>query len=112
LYCGPKSQGTFTIDQVTRILGEAKKIGTVEWIFYEGGEPFLFFPLLLESTKRASAKGFKIGIVSNAYIAVSEEDAELCLKPLKEAGLSHLSLSNDAFHYGSDSDNPLARKRQ
>jgi MoaA/NifB/PqqE/SkfB family radical SAM enzyme len=53
LYCSPKSQGTFTISQVASVLDEAQKIGTVEWIFYEGGEPFLFFPLLNESIKRA-----------------------------------------------------------
>jgi MoaA/NifB/PqqE/SkfB family radical SAM enzyme len=41
LYRSPRSQGTFTIGQVTHVLDEAKKIGTVDWIFYEGGEPFL-----------------------------------------------------------------------
>ncbi len=78
LYCSPKSQGTFTISQVTKVLDEAQKIGTVDWIFYEGGEPFLFFPLLNESIKRANVRGFKVGVVTNAYGANSEEDAELC----------------------------------
>lgn len=47
LYCGPKSQGTFTINQVARVLDEAEKMGTVKWVYYEGGEPFLFFPSLV-----------------------------------------------------------------
>jgi hypothetical protein len=106
LFCSPKSQGTFTINQVTKILGEAGKIGTVEWIFYEGGEPFLFFPLLNESIKRASANGFKVGVVTNAYGANSEEDAELWLRPLAESGLSFINISNDTFHYGEESQNP------
>jgi hypothetical protein len=91
---------------MSKILDEAKKIDTVEWIFFEGGEPFLFFPLLNESIKRASKKGFKVGVVTNAYTAVSEEDAELCLRPLIESGLSSLSVSNDTFHYGNNLENP------
>jgi len=87
-------------------LDEAQKIGTVEWIFYEGGEPFLYFPLLNESIKRASLKGFKVGVVTNAYGAISEQDAELWLKPLAESGLSFINISNDSFHYGEDAVNP------
>lgn len=106
LYSSPKSQGTFTISQVVKVLDEAQKIGTVEWIFYEGGEPFLYFPLLNESIKRASLKGFKVGVVTNAYGAISEQDAELWLKPLAESGLSFINISNDSFHYGEEAVNP------
>ncbi|MDY6950085.1 MAG: radical SAM protein [Thermodesulfobacteriota bacterium] len=106
LYCSPKTSGTFTMGQVAAVLDEAERIGTVERVFFEGGEPFLFFPLLTESIKRASMKGFKVGVVTNAYGAHSEEDAELWLRPLKEAGLSSLSISNDVFHYGEQRENP------
>lgn len=105
LYCSPKSQGTFTISQVTKVLDEAEKIGSIKWIFFEGGEPFLFFPLLNEGIKRASSKGFKVGVVTNAYGANSEEDAKLWLKPLAESGVSFLNISNDAFHYGKEPEN-------
>lgn len=106
LYSSPKSQGTFTINQVDAVLHEAQKLGTVEWIFFEGGEPFLFFPLLNESIKRTSDKGFKVGVVTNAYGAKTKEDAELWLRPLAESGLSFLNISNDAFHYGDEKENP------
>jgi hypothetical protein len=100
LYCSPWSEGTFTSGQISDVLDEAQTIGTVEWIFFEGGEPFLYFPTLVEGVRRASARGFKVGVVTNAYGAVSEEDAQLWLKPLVSAGLVYLSVSNDAFHYG------------
>lgn len=106
LYCGPKSCGTFTIGQISQVLDEARKIGTIEWVFYEGGEPFLFFPLLVEGIKRAREIGFRVGVVTNAYGANSEEDAELWLKPLVEAGVTFLNVSNDAFHYEDEHDNP------
>jgi MoaA/NifB/PqqE/SkfB family radical SAM enzyme len=108
LYCSPRSGGTFTISQVTEVLDEASKLGTVDWIYFEGGEPFLYFPLLNESVRRATERGFKVGIVTNAYGALSEEDAELWLRPLVESGLSHLDISNDTFHYGEEKENPAA----
>ena len=106
LYCSPRSQGTFTIGQVGTVLEEAKKIGTVDWVFYDGGEPFLFFPLLEEGIKCTAAKGFKVGVVTNAYGALSEADAELWLRPLSKAGMTYLSISNDVFHYGETPENP------
>ena len=106
LYSGPNAKGTFTIGQVAGVLEEAQKIGTVEWIFYEGGEPLLFFPLLNESIKRATATGFNVGIVTNAHGANSEEDAELWLRPLADSGMSLLFISNDTFHFGEDAQNP------
>jgi hypothetical protein len=108
LYCSPRAKGTFSVTQVTRVMDEAVKMGSVEWIFYEGGEPFLFFPLLKESVRLASERGFKVGVVTNAYGAISEADALLWLEPLAAAGLSYLSVSNDAYHYGEraeDADN-------
>ncbi|MBW2412465.1 MAG: radical SAM protein [Deltaproteobacteria bacterium] len=106
LYCSPYSGGTFTIEQISQILDESKKIGTVEWIYYEGGEPFLFFPLLVESIKRARRMNFKVGVVTNAYGALAEEDAELWLRPMAEAGVSFINISNDSLHYGEEESNP------
>jgi len=112
LYCSPNTPGTFTIQQVEDVLTEALKIGTIKTIYFEGGEPTLYYPLLLESVKRAHQKGFEVGIVSNAYGALAEEDAHLWLDPLAEAGLSVLSVSDDTFHYGDVRENPsvVARK--
>jgi hypothetical protein len=55
--------------------------------------------------------GFKPGIVTNAYWATSEADAELCLEPLVEAGLSSLVLSDDGLHYGDEEKPPPANAR-
>jgi len=108
LYCSPWTGGTFTIAQVTKVLDEAEGIGTVDEIYFEGGEPFLYFPLLVESVRRAAERGFKVGVVTNGYGALSEEDAELWLRPLAESGLAGLDISNDAFHYGEEAANPAA----
>ena len=112
LYCSPYSEGTFTIQAIEEVLNEAKKISTIDTFYFEGGEPTLYYPLLVESIQRASNKGFQVGIVTNAYGALSEEDADIWLKPLAEAGLSVLSVSDDAFHYGDTPQTPPSYARK
>lgn len=104
LYCSPRAKGTFTLKQIQEVLDEADKIGTIEWIYFEGGEPFLYYPLMLEGVKIAREKGFQTGLVTNAYMATSVENAELSLKPLRDLDVSLLSISDDEFH-GSNGDN-------
>jgi Radical SAM superfamily len=98
VYSSPSAKGTITASQIRGALDEARKIGTIEWIYFEGGEPTLFYPLLLEGIRMARAAGFEVGIVTNAYFATTEEDAALWLAPLKELGIADLSISDDAFH--------------
>jgi hypothetical protein len=109
LYCGPHSQGTFTLAQVEDALDQAGELGTVEGVYFEGGEPFLYYPLLVEGVSLARARGFQPGIVTNCYWATSEPDAELWLRPLAALGLADLSVSDDAFHYGAVEDSPAQR---
>lgn len=109
VYSGPDAKGTFTLGQMRMAFDEATKIGTIKWIYFEGGEPFLFYPLMLEGIKIARSMGFKVGVVTNAYYATSEEDAELWLTPLCKLGISDLSISDDSFHYEEEKDN-LAKR--
>ena len=87
-----------TIRDVSKILQQAKEIGSIDWIYFEGGEPFLFYPVMLKGIQEAAKLGFKVGIVTNGYWATSLEDARVNLKPF--AGILHdLSVSSDLFHY-------------
>jgi organic radical activating enzyme len=106
LYSSPQAKGTFTLDQIKRVFDELTKIQTIEWVYFEGGEPFLFYPLMCEGIRIAGGMGFKTGIVTNAYWAESEEDAELWLKPLRDLGVSDISISDDAFHYEDNDTSP------
>jgi hypothetical protein len=113
LYCGPRTEGTFTLAQIRAVLDEAVRIGTVESVFFEGGEPFLYFPLLVAGLREARARGFKTGIVTNCFWATAAADAELWLAPIAAAGIDELALSDDAFHHGEgdDVENPAALAR-
>jgi hypothetical protein len=73
-------------------------MGTIEIVYFEGGEAFLYYPLLLEGLRLAAMSGLRAGVVTNAYWATSVEDAELWLKPIRDIGIADLSISDDAFH--------------
>jgi len=105
VYSGPEARGVMKISDIHRILAEAKKTEIVEWIYFEGGEPFLYYQAMLWGLRKARDYGFKTGIVTNAYWATSVKDAEEWLKPIVETGISGLSVSDDAYHYGEAEEN-------
>jgi len=98
VFSSPKAKGTFTPTQLRSVFDEIDKIETVKSVYFEGGEPFLFFPLMLEGVKLAKDRGLSVGIITNAYWATSEETAELWLEPLAKMGIDDFSLSDDSFH--------------
>ena len=94
----PQADGAMTLAQVRDVLRQARDLGTVDMVYFEGGEPFLFYPIMLASLREAAALGFDRGVVTNCYWATSVEDAVHWLRPIAEIGLSDLSLSSDLFH--------------
>jgi organic radical activating enzyme len=99
----PDQYGTMTLDTIREILKQAQDTGTVEWIYFEGGEPFLYYAVLQRGVEMAAKAGFKVGIVSNAYWATDAEDALACLEPF--AGkVQDLSISSDAYHWNNTDD--------
>jgi hypothetical protein len=94
----PEAKGTMTLAEIREVLHQAKDLGTVRMIYFEGGEPFLFYPIMLAGLREAAALGFKRGIVTNCYWGTSVEDAVQWLRPIAEVGIHDLSLSSDLFH--------------
>ncbi len=94
----PWQSGTMTLPDIRHMLAQARDLGTVRWIYFEGGEPFLYYAVMLRGVQEAAAMGFQVGIVSNGYWANDVEDARAALRPF--AGLiQDLSVSTDLFHY-------------
>ena len=105
----PSSEGTLTPGQIAAVLDQTDKLGTVDTVYFEGGEPFLFYPVLLDAVRQARKRGYKVGIVTNGYFATSEENARFFLAPLRELGIEDMSISDDVFHYENQKEN-LARR--
>jgi hypothetical protein len=107
VWSSPRQTGTMTLDQIERILDQAEALGGIEWIYFEGGEPFLYYAVLLASARAAADRGFRVGIVSNAYWATTDKDALEWLRPL--AGIVQmLSISSDLYH-GTEKLRPEAQ---
>lgn len=98
LHCSPEARGTFTCTQLRQVFTEIGRMGTVDNVYFEGGEPFLYYPLLLQGLRLAAEYGLRAGIVTNAYWATSAEDAELWLEPIRNIGIADFSVSDDLFH--------------
>ena len=97
VWSSPRTRETLPARDVREILRQASEPGTVRWIWFEGGEPLLFHASLLDAARRARDAGFQVGLVSNAYWAISREDAELALEPF--VGLvDRISISSDLYH--------------
>jgi hypothetical protein len=103
----PEQEATMTLGMVESLLEQARDLGTMTWIYFEGGEPFLYYPLLLAGVRRAHGLGFQVGIVSNGYWATELNDALECLRPL--AGfVQDLSISSDRYHGDVEQDRRAA----
>ena len=98
---GPFQTGTMTLDTIEHTLDQAGLLGTIEWIYFEGGEAFLYYAILKSGVLRAKERGFKVGIVTNAYWANSEGDALEWLRPLA-GSIDDLSISSDGYHGSGD----------
>ncbi len=94
----PWQTGTMTLENIRHIVREAQDIGTITSMYFEGGEPFMYYATLLAGARLAREAGFEVGIVSNSYWATSVDDAVEWLRPF--AGLiNDLSVSSDEYHY-------------
>jgi MoaA/NifB/PqqE/SkfB family radical SAM enzyme len=97
----PSQGGAMTGETISHILGQAGELGTIEWIYFEGGEPFLCYRRMLAGIRQARERGYRVGIVTNAYWAKTAAEALECLQPL--AGLvEDLSISHDDYHGSRD----------
>jgi len=108
VWSSPNYLEAMTFKQVYELLKEAKKLGTVKWVAFEGGEPFLYYPILVRGIKEARSLGFRVEVLSNAYWATCFEDALEWLRPLAESGVSKLGLSSDTYH-GEDTEADRAK---
>jgi len=92
----PRQSGTLTLEQIEDILNQAKDAG-ISSIYFEGGEPFLYYAILNKAVRMAADMGFTVGVVTNAYWANTVADATEWLRPF--AGrVSDLSASSDLYH--------------
>lgn len=94
----PQQTGVFTIDCLHEAFLQARDCQSIRELYFEGGETFVYYPVLLRAIATAAHMGFATGIVSNGYWASSVGDARVWLEPLVEAGLNKIEISVDDYH--------------
>ncbi len=57
VFGSPRQSGTMTLSRIRAILDQAS---SVEWIYFEGGEPFLFHGLLVAAVREAAERGHSV----------------------------------------------------
>lgn len=94
----PDSEGVFNLKQIAEILGEAKRLDSVRSISVEGGEPFLYYPIMIKTLELAAKNGFHVELLTNSYWATTYEDALEWLQPIANIKDIELTLSSDLYH--------------
>lgn len=94
----PWQTGTFTLTRLDEVLRQAQEVPSIREIYFEGGEAFLYHPVLVEAVGRAKKRGYWTGIVTNGYWATGVEDAWMWLRPLVAMGLDKIEVSGDTYH--------------
>ncbi len=104
VWSGPHAAKAFlSTEAIAEIMDQARQLGTIEIIYFEGGEPFLHPDTLLDGVRLAKRAGFQAGIVSNGFWAHDSNTALARLRPFAETGLDILSISVDPLHGDDES---------
>jgi len=111
VWSSPRQTGTMSIARFERILDQAAELRSIEWMYFEGGEPFLYYTTLRHAVNAAAARGFKVGIVTNGFWANGPEEATEALRDFAGKMLD-LSVSSDTYHGGADRERRVGWVRE
>ena len=91
--CSPKGEQQLETGLIKDVMEQASNIQEMTGVGFTGGEPFLFFDQLLESSRYAHELGLNVQVNTNGFWG---KDADL--KSLKDAGVSRICFSTGKFH--------------
>jgi len=97
--CGTGWHDWMSVEDVHTALTQAKKVwGQGFQVHLTGGEPFMNFPLLLQSTRIAVDLGIPVYVETNAGWCRDISLAEVRFRQLREAGMDAVLISVSPFH--------------
>ncbi len=105
VHSGPGAPGSMTVQEVEGLVEQAATIDGVRTIYFEGGEPAIYYPTLLAGVRRAGALGLDAALVTCGYFATTVPEGEHWLRALREAGLRRLEVSIDELHGTGEAHN-------
>jgi hypothetical protein len=97
--CGPSLKSAWNVDLLKKCITDAAKLENLQKrLHFAGGEPFLYFPQMLELCAHARSSGFASTVVTNGFWAKKPERAKGMFRRLADAGMFSVELSTDIFH--------------
>lgn len=97
--CTPNNSDRLTLPQMRQFIDSFAEVCVGSGVVvFTGGECTLLGDDLLEAIAYANSLGLFTRIVTNAWWAKSERDAETFLNELKSCGLDEINISCDDFH--------------
>ena len=100
----PRQSGVFSLVQLEDVFRQALAVPTIDGFYFEGGETFIYHPILVKAVWHAHDLGFATGIVTNGYWASGVDEALIWLRPLRDAGLDRIEISYDPLHGNPEND--------
>lgn len=86
-------------EDAVRIIESAARLQTIKTIAFVGGEPFIYYKLMLRlGSYIASHYGCELNVSTNGSWAKSPKAAHKLLAPLHKVGLRWLMMSLDQYH--------------
>jgi hypothetical protein len=98
-----------TTVQIGEVLEGASAVSSIETVVFDGGEPFLYYPILLHGLRDARRHGFRTCIITNGDWASEESAALAWLGPIADTGIDELQISDDTYHLQRPGENRGAR---
>lgn len=94
----PQTQYELEDRYVQQALEQADSLDSLQLVVFTGGEVTLLEDKLLDAISRASDRGYRTRIVTNAWWAEDMESAREMVGKLVDAGLDEINTSYDDFH--------------
>lgn len=95
----PFRKGVMAVDDFKNYMTVLADEQSLDWIAFNGGEPFLFYKTLKRCIEIAHRLGQReISVFTSGYWGGSQANAQFKLHELKKAGLTSIYFSVDAFH--------------
>jgi hypothetical protein len=94
----PEREEEMELRDAKRYVEEALRLGDIQGLCLQGGEPLLREDEVCEIAQWASSHGLQTRVSTNAFWGLPEEEASDLIARLKQAGVVHLWISTDAFH--------------
>lgn len=94
---GPANANTVPIEDVARLIDEARDVPSIREVGLSGGEPFLYLPIVRQIVRGAAALGLSVSVTTNGFWGRSPAAPKL-LADLRSDGLTALHISTSEFH--------------